>query len=64
MVKAACLEVGDRVFEPHSGLRDLKKQNVSSLLTWNDSILWRASVTVPKRDVRQYFTGNYTIKKQ
>ena len=24
VVKAACLEVGDRGFEPHSGLRDLK----------------------------------------
>ena len=28
VVKAACLEVGNRGFEPHSGLRDLKKQNV------------------------------------
>ena len=45
VVKAACLEVGDRGFEPHSGLRYLKKQNVSSLLTCNDSILLRASVT-------------------
>ena len=39
VVKAACLEVGDRGFEPHSDLRDLKKQNVSFLLTCNDSIL-------------------------
>ena len=39
VVKVACLEVGDRWFEPHSGLRVLKKQNVSSPLTCNDSIL-------------------------
>ena len=38
-------KVEDRGFEPHSGLRVSKKQNVSSPLTRNDSILWRASVT-------------------
>ena len=40
VVKAACLKVGEREFEPHS-----KKQNVFSTLTREDSILWGASVT-------------------
>ena len=42
MVKAACLE--SRV-KTHSGLQVSKKQNVSSLLMREDSILWGASVT-------------------
>ena len=36
--------VGDRGFEPHPGLHVLKKQNVPSPLTRQDSILWGASV--------------------
>ena len=38
-------KVGDRGFEPHSGLQVSKKQNVSSSLTGNNSILWGTSVT-------------------
>ena len=38
MVKAA----GDREFEPHSDHQVSKKQNVSSPLTREDSILWGA----------------------
>ena len=41
-------EVGDRGFEPHSGLQVSKKQNVSTLLIHKDSLLWGlwgASVT-------------------
>ena len=33
-------KVGDRGFEPHSGLQVSKKQNVSSPLTRKNSILW------------------------
>ena len=44
-LKLSAWKVGDRGFEPHSGLRVSKKQNVSSPLTRKDSILWRASVT-------------------
>ena len=44
-LKLPARKVGDRGFEPQSGLRVSKKQNVSSPLTCNDSILWRASVT-------------------
>ena len=33
-------KLGDLGFEPHSGLQVLKKQNVSSLLTRKDSMLW------------------------
>ena len=50
MVKAACLKlpawkVGHRRFEPHPGFQVSKKQNVSSPLTQNDSILWGTPVT-------------------
>ena len=38
-LKLPAWKVGDRGFEPHSGLQ------VSSPLTRNDSILWGASVT-------------------
>ena len=38
-------KVGDCMFKPHSGLRVSKKQNVSSPLTRNDSILRGTSVT-------------------
>ena len=38
-------KVGDRGFEPHSGLQVTKTQNVSSTPTRNDSILWGPSVT-------------------
>ena len=38
-------EVGDRGFEPLSGIQVSKKQNVSSPLTRRYSILWGASVT-------------------
>ena len=43
MVKA--WKVGDRVFEPHTGLQVSKKQNVSSPATRKYSILCGASVT-------------------
>ena len=43
-LKLPAWKVGDRGFEPHSGLRVSKKQNISSPLTRDDSILWRASV--------------------
>ena len=42
---AACLESRKSRFEPHSGFQVLKKQNVSSSLTRNDTILWGTSVT-------------------
>ena len=45
MLKLPAGKVGDRGFEPHSGLQISKKQNVSSPLTRKDSILWGASVT-------------------
>ena len=35
-------------FEPHSGLQVSKKQNVSSLLTRKNLLLWGASVTERK----------------
>ena len=41
-LKLAAWKVGDRGFEPHSGLLVSKKQNVSSPLTRKDSILWGA----------------------
>ena len=44
-LKLPAWKVGDRGFEPHSGLRVSKKQNVSSPINRKDSILWRASVT-------------------
>ena len=37
-------KIGDRGFEPRSGIQISKKQNVSSLLTREDSILCGASV--------------------
>ena len=37
-------KVGDRGFEPRSGIQVSKKQNGSSLLTRENSILWGASV--------------------
>ena len=42
-------KVGDRGFDPRSGIQVSKKQNVSSLLTRKDYILWGASVTDKKR---------------
>ena len=44
-LKLPVRKVGDRGFEPRSGIQVLKKQNVSSPLTREDSILWGASVT-------------------
>ena len=44
-LKLPAWKVGDHGFEPHSGIQVSKKQNVSSPLTRNDSILWGASVT-------------------
>ena len=44
-VKAATWKVGDRGLAPHSGRQVSKKQNVSSPLTPNDSILWGTSGT-------------------
>ena len=45
-LKLPALKVGDRGFEPHSGLQVSKKQTVSSPLTRKAAILWGASVTV------------------
>ena len=39
------MKSGDRKFEPPPGLQVSKKQNVSSQLTRNDSIMWGASMT-------------------
>ena len=39
VVKAAGLEIGGRWFVPRSGIQVSKKQNVSSLLTREDSLL-------------------------
>ena len=44
-LKLPVWKVRDRGFEPHAGFQVSKKQNVSSLLTRKDSILWGASVT-------------------
>ena len=44
-LKLTARNVGDRGFEPCSGIQVSKKQNVSSLLTRKHSILWGASVT-------------------
>ena len=44
MVKLPAWKIGDRGLEPHSG-QVSKRQNVSSPLTHNDSILWGTSVT-------------------
>ena len=37
--------IGDRGFEPRSGIQVSKKQHVSSPITREDSILWGASLT-------------------
>ena len=42
-LKLVAWKVGDRVFEPPSGLQVSKKQNVSSPLTRKDSIFWISS---------------------
>ena len=44
-LKRPAWKVGDRGFEPHSGLQILKKQSVYFPLTSKYSILWGASVT-------------------
>ena len=44
-LKLSAWKVGDRGFEPRSGIQVSKKQNVRSLLTRKNSILWGASVT-------------------
>ena len=44
-LKLPAWKVGVRGLEPHSGLQVSKKQNGSSPLTRNDSILWGTSVT-------------------
>ena len=44
-LKLPARKVGDRGFEPHSGIQVSKKQNVSFSLTRRYSILWGASVT-------------------
>ena len=44
-LKLPAWKVGDRGLESHSDLQISKKQNVSSPLTCNDSILWGAFVT-------------------
>ena len=44
-LKLPAWKVGDRGFEPHSGLQFSKEQNVFSPLTRKNAILWGASVT-------------------
>ena len=44
-LKMPAWKVGDRKFEAHTGLQVSKKQNVSSPITRDVSILWGASVT-------------------
>ena len=44
-LKLSAWKIGDRGLEPHSGLQASKNQNVSSLHTRKDAILWGASVT-------------------
>ena len=44
-LKLPAWKVGNRGFEPHSGVQVSKKQNVSFMLTHKDLILWGASVT-------------------
>ena len=44
-LKLPAWKVGDRGFEPHFALQVSKKQNVSSPLTREDSILWGTSMT-------------------
>ena len=43
-LKLPACKVGDRGFEPHSGLQISKKQTIFSLLTREDSILLGSSV--------------------
>ena len=38
-------KIRDRQFKPYSGIQVVKKQNVSSPLTWKKSILWGIFVT-------------------
>ena len=49
VIKLPAWKVGDRGFEPRSGLQVSKKLNVSSPLTRKDSILCGTSVTKRKR---------------
>ena len=42
-LKLPAPKVGNRSFEPRSGIQVSKKQNVSSLFTLRDSILWSRS---------------------
>ena len=44
-LKLTAWKVRDRGFEPHSVLQVSKKQNVSSPLTHDDSILWETPMT-------------------
>ena len=53
LLKLPVWEVGNRGFEPHSGLQVSKKQIVSSPLTHKDSILLRAFVTEMQRARQQ-----------
>ena len=55
-LKLPAWKFGDRVFEPHSGLRASKKQTVSSPLIRKDIILWGISVTESWR-ARLHTTG-------
>ena len=43
-LKLPAWKIGDRRFEPNSGLQVSKKQNVSSSRTCKDSILWGVSM--------------------
>ena len=45
VIKAACLGIADREFDPRSGIQVLKKQNVSPLFTCEETISWKTSVT-------------------
>ena len=45
LLKLPAWKIGERGFEPHSGLQVSRKLNLSSTFTRKDPILWRASVT-------------------
>ena len=49
-LRLLALKVGDRGFEPHSGLDVSKKRKVSSSLIRKNSMLWGASVACSASD--------------
>ena len=44
-LKLPAWEIGDREFDPRSGIQVLKKQIVSPLFTCEETISWKTSVT-------------------